>query len=321
MLIKLAMKDYQHLTNIDKDKKFNATESETIYAFKQHLKKQAEIVYQNNSISAAEQYVKYIAVTWQDTIPLYSALYFPKPSAIKLKHERDYAAVDSFASASLKFNIQSTKQLAKYLTDSLPNDCLKVRAIYTYLVTHIAYDYESLYSGRFINIANDSKNRRGENTFVHSILLRKKGVCSDFAWAFKNMNFYAGIEAGVIQGWAKGSGWKNTDINLPVNHAWNYVVIKGDTLLVEVTWASCIGNKDFYFLADPSKLIYTHLPEVISLQLLKRPINRQQFVLLPDVYPTYFQNKENPNNGYLNELTGKSKESKSAMLRGTTKKQ
>jgi transglutaminase/protease-like cytokinesis protein 3 len=215
--------------------------------------------------------------------------------------ENKYHIIDSIASLPQESAIKSTKKLALDLTKNYIDSLEKVRAIYVYLMTHITYDYTSYYSKTYINSEIDNKNRKlkNENNFVHSILVRKQGICQDFAEVLSEMCKHSGIRSGIIIGFAKGEGWINSDINKQTNHAWNYVVLNNDTLLYDATWASCLNEKEFFFCSDPKKLVYTHLPVDSKFQLLKRTISKEEFTLLPKVYPSYFNNNKK---GYLEDL-------------------
>jgi transglutaminase/protease-like cytokinesis protein 3 len=213
----------------------------------------------------------------------------------------NYLIPDSIASSHANFKFTSTKQLALHLTKDLNDSLNKVRAIYVYLFQNIQYDYKALNTGRYINTEVDSKNRKikNENNFIHSALIRKKGVCQDYAEVFKYMCSSAGIRSGIIIGWAKGLGWNSSHINSSSNHAWSYVILRNDTLLFDICWASTLREKEFYFCTVPAKLIYTHYSEIPCFQLLKRRIDKKEFILLPTVYPYYFITS---NKNYLEEI-------------------
>jgi len=92
---------------------------------------------------------------------------------------------------------------------------------------------------------------------------------------------YAGLHCVSVTGWAKGASYKPGDsvTNEPANHSWNAVYISGSWHLLDCHWATRHDNSadikydydDFYFLTDPAKMIYSHLPEDAAWQLLQSP--------------------------------------------------
>lgn len=87
----------------------------------------------------------------------------------------------------------------------------------------------------------------------------------------------------TLSGWAKGVDYRpGTPITSgPINHSWNAVHIDGSWQLVDSHWATrylqserntpenlVYEYDDFYFLTEPSQLIYSHCPEEPSWQLV-----------------------------------------------------
>ena len=99
---------------------------------------------------------------------------------------------------------------------------------------------------------------------------------------------YAGLHCKLIVGYAKGAdyvpGMKFH--GRQGEHSWNAVLIEGVWRLIDCHWAArrLIGKEHkpenvryeldmFYFLANPSQLIYTHFPHDTDWQLLHHSIN------------------------------------------------
>lgn len=98
---------------------------------------------------------------------------------------------------------------------------------------------------------------------------------------------YSGLHCVTISGWAKGVDYKpGMPISgTPANHSWNSIYIDGNWQLVDCHWATryltserkkvqktpenlVYEYDDFYFLTEPSMLIYSHCPEESAWQLL-----------------------------------------------------
>jgi hypothetical protein len=301
--LRQVIKHYEHLAFIDGQWLHPQSDDALFDTFKQYVADQAEAAYLNNQPESADHFTQFIIRNWHDTIPVYYQLYYPKSPKLII-NQNAYATVDSFASAPIRFKVQSTRQLTKFLTDSFPSDLLKARSIYTYLATHIIYDYESYNNGWHLNGRLDDRNSRdgSEPVKLRAILIRKQGICSDFAQVFQEMCQYAGVQVGELYGLAKGSEWQDNLIYMQSsNHAWNYVVVnKSDTLLLDVCWAACTQRLDFYFASNPAHFIYSHLPEDTAFQLLHRPITKEEFIRLPLGSAYYFEGKSI---SYLDELS------------------
>ena len=80
-------------------------------------------------------------------------------------------------------------------------------------------------------------------------------------------------------------------------HAWNILVVEGNNYLIDVTFGSgtCNGNtyeiilKEFYFCAEPEYLIFTHFPKDSKWQLLKNPLNNDEFTKLARFNYLFFE--------------------------------
>ena len=210
--------------------------------------------------------------------------------------------VDSHVSAVRSQAIFHPQLLVKKLTENLTNDYDKVRAFYVWIATSVDYDLIAFYHDR-----NDGQS-------VNDVLRSGKALCSGFSLLFKYFCEQADIQAEVIEGYAKGLGYKKNQQFTISNHAWNAVKIHGYWYLLDVTWAT--GNPYYlskhqrgidlnaYFLAPPEKFIKMHLPEDPAWQLLEDKILLTEFETgerLQDLYKMEIKGY-NPNDyAYLNE--------------------
>ncbi|KAA3614934.1 MAG: hypothetical protein D8M58_10800 [Calditrichaeota bacterium] len=197
--------------------------------------------------------------------------------------QNDFTKIDRHADAAPQSLKNSIPALVNYLTRPAKNDLEKVRSIFRWITQNINYDVEAFFDRRLIVDDPERVIRSG------------RAVCGGYAELFNRMCREAGIKSKLIAGWSKGYGERLTG---RPNHAWNAVKINYRWYLLDATWgAGHINSEKFtrqfnghYFLTDPNQLIYDHLPEDESWQLLKKPITRKQFDNLVLMRPAFFKN-------------------------------
>ncbi len=129
----------------------------------------------------------------------------------------------------------------------------------------------------------------------------KETICAGYADVFSVLCTEAGVFSKVIVGYARNEA---RDIGVPSaigKHAWNAVQIGYRWYLIDATWGVDIVNAgetvdpngsadfEFYFLADPKKLIFTHFPDDPKWQMLHQRVAKATFDNLPFVYTEYYQ--------------------------------
>ena len=201
-----------------------------------------------------------------------------------------YIKIDEFALAAPAD--LSIEDLAIYLSEAGGDDGERARAIYRWITANIDYDVESFTDGR--------SGVSGRGRSPEEVLAERRGVCSEYSALFAKLCQLSGLEAVVISGLGKGSGYSvGSDMPESINHAWNAVRIDGIWRLVDSTWGAGYLDpgggfvekfEEFYFLPPPEDLIWTHLPEDPAWQLLDPPIVREEFVALPYPKPPLFNN-------------------------------
>lgn len=181
-----------------------------------------------------------------DTTKLYHSVY-PKLETLEQANRAalqeflkkyDFAEIDKTALAVKK---QATiKEQALELTKGLTHDFEKARAIYSWIVHNITYDYSYSYY------------------FAGDTFKNNSGVCSGFSYLFQEMCYYAGLSAVRITGRAHNGSSVG-------RHAWNSVELYGYDFFIESTWASCVKEKvDDYFLVDSYEFSKTHIADAID---------------------------------------------------------
>ncbi|VDO15738.1 unnamed protein product [Rodentolepis nana] len=114
------------------------------------------------------------------------------------------------------------------------------------------------------------------------------------------LKIYANLHCKLLLGYAKGAdyspGMRFTGAAVG-QHSWNAVLVDGTWHLIDCHWAArrlivkraSVENvryilDTFYFLTNPSQLIYTHFPHDKDWQLLHHPITLEARLFLFYLY-------------------------------------
>jgi hypothetical protein len=212
--------------------------------------------------------------------------------------------------------------LARSLTSIYHSDIEKVRAIFSWIAQHIAYNtYIFSSSRRYVSNRFDpgpedtiSEWKSANEMTARRVLQRRFAVCDGYAKLFKTLCDYAGIESEVITGYAK-CNFERVE-KFRSNHTWNAVMIDSCWHLLDVTWGS--GYVTFadefvqklderYFLTDPKEFILDHYPEDLRWTLLQEPPALKEFKFSPfkaKSFVKYAINPVFPGNGLIEAAVG-----------------
>ncbi|MFC4775562.1 transglutaminase domain-containing protein [Paenibacillus sp. GCM10023252] len=148
--------------------------------------------------------------------------------------KRKYEMIDYAVPAEIE-------EAALHITKDSPSDEVKARALYDWLGTRIAYDWDK---ARAYEQRGVWKEQTPEDTFRS-----RKGVCIDVARLYAMMARTAGLEVQVVTGLgADGRGGFGP-------HAWNEVKLGGQWVPLDATWAS---SGDWF---NPKDFDATHIRE------------------------------------------------------------
>ncbi|WP_182101601.1 transglutaminase-like domain-containing protein [Niallia taxi] len=141
--------------------------------------------------------------------------------------------------------------LAKAITMGLTTDLEKSKAIYDWVTTNIAYDYDA-----FTGVAP-----YGDQTALGA-LSDAEVVCQGYSALTAALHRAIGIPAMLVFGEGDGDGvLSNPD------HAWNKVLIDGQWIIMDTTWGAGYINSeekfvfsytDFFFNTDPTEFNESH---------------------------------------------------------------
>jgi hypothetical protein len=184
--------------------------------------------------------------------------------------------------------------LAQSITKDCKTDTDKARAIYNWITDHITYDW---------NVWNAIVS--GATTYTEpqdplSVMQRGTGVCIGYSWLFTDMAQSVGLSSDSIIGDVRGyRGTADDQLISPYQHAWNWVSLDGNQVLLDSTWGATQGNsesladyiarRDYYFATPPQQLVFDHLPESSDLQMLANPVSSDAFDIMPNLKPAFFQ--------------------------------
>ncbi|CAD5115455.1 DgyrCDS4427 [Dimorphilus gyrociliatus] len=146
----------------------------------------------------------------------------------------------------------------------------------------------------------------GENTDTpENVLLKLKKGLTTYAVVYSTLCKEAGLMCKTIVGYAKGANYvPGMKFNkTQCQHSWNAVFVDGVWRLVDCHWAArrLVGKQsanwdrikydldEYYFMPNPSQLIFTHFPEENCWQLIDNPVTLEQFENLVAVKSAFFK--------------------------------
>jgi len=202
--------------------------------------------------------------------------------------EAALAQIDEHAARTPPDAAASIQSLADYLVKPAANEMQKVRAIYAWIIRNIDYDVAALAAG---NPGDQS---------AQATLTARKAVCDGYSRLFEALARAAGLEAVEVLGFSRGAGYApGVPLGPDPDHAWSAVKIDGAWYLLDSTWAAgYIDAKsafvrradDYYYLTQPDRFIYDHLPKDPKWQLVATPITKEQYEQLVYLRPGFFRN-------------------------------
>jgi hypothetical protein len=220
----------------------------------------------------------------------------------------EFFFVDKYAKKAPKQYEKDISTLAQYLIKPAKSDIEKVRALFTWVATHVKYDDNAYNSSNYPDYS------------AENVLKNKKAVCEGYSNILKALCEAAGLEAEKINGYAKGYGYKIGDKFTDTDHAWNAVKVDNNWRLFDATWASGFGtNKNgklistsrfdpFWFDVNPKAFIFSHFPEDNKWQLMGNSITLTSYEKLPYLNESIFKLGCNPNEVFANAFSENIKE-------------
>ena len=217
----------------------------------------------------------------------------------------NFKNADANAYAYKGTDLSNLPQLAHNLTDNLPSDVEKFRAIYTWVSTNIEGDYNGFRknSAKRTRHQNDSLEQNKWNTSFSNQVFKKlakdkKTICTGYAYLIKNLSNFANINCEIIDGFGRNESSEAAELKFP-NHSWNAVQLNNKWYLCDATWSSGTCNLntltfefdyiDGYFLADPELFAKDHFPNDDLWMLKKDKPLLAEFLKAPIVYDNAYK--------------------------------
>lgn len=221
----------------------------------------------------------------------------------------NFKKADSIALSYNSEELTNLPELSHKLTTKLDTDVERFRAIYRWVCSNIANDY-NLYlknHSKRQRFKDDSLKREAWNTkfrqqLFKKLLNKKRTICTGYAYLVKLLANFSNIECEIVQGYGRVSTTNIEKLDLP-NHSWNAVKLNGKWYLCDPTWASGIPNLETnqftfnynngFFLAEPELFAVNHFPIESKWWLLKNNTPTfKDFLNAPVIYGSAYKNLE-----------------------------
>ena len=185
------------------------------------------------------------------------------------------------------------RALADKITAGSTNDLQRARSIYDWITDHIRYDTEE-----WANVVGGAEDYCHDHDPL-SVLRRGTTVCIGYAWLFDALAQSVGLRATYLIGDVRGyRGTEDDTLISAFKHAWNAVEVDQTWMLLDATWGARqtdqsedadAARRAYYFNTPANQLIFDHLPESATWQLLLNPVpDVSSFAALPNLKPAFF---------------------------------
>ncbi len=220
----------------------------------------------------------------------------------------DLVRVDNRVRSLKGASLGDLPKLAHRLTQGLPTEVEKFRAIYTWVCTNIKGDraQHNMVGRMRKKLKNDSLalvdwNAEYKKVAFAKLKRKKKTMCTGYAYLIKELCYLAGIEAVIIDGYGRTVDANVTKLE-NANHSWNAVRLNDKWYLCDATWSSGYMEEgrgfvsdynDGYFLTDPVLFGKNHYP-LEQKWSLQTTFAQEDFAASPLVYGNTFAHRVIP---------------------------
>ena len=186
---------------------------------------------------------------------------------------KKFEEIEKYVIGVPKSETTDIETLTKYLTKNAKTKREIVARIYFWIAENIDYDWDAFINKKEIDVS------------AIATLKNRKSICSGYARLFKSICDNAKIKCVIIEGYAKGHGYKGERLS-ETNHDWNAVKLYNKWELVDSTWSTgFLSNDDKeekiwharYLLDESNDFILDHFPLNEEWQLLENKITIDTF--------------------------------------------
>ncbi|KAG5945419.1 hypothetical protein E4U53_006712 [Claviceps sorghi] len=182
----------------------------------------------------------------------------------------------------------ATQLATNYVCRPYRSDVQRLRAIFTWVSEKICWEED--YEGQV-------DTRR--------VIQSKRACAQEYAILVMEMCAAVGLDCEVVRGYLKSPGEVSDLGMLPgSNHWWNAVIIDNEWRMIDCCLASPSNPKrgqfsgtkgqtadGWWFLARPSEVCWTHVPEHHDQQHIMPPVAHEILMNLPCTCPAFFRNE------------------------------
>lgn len=173
------------------------------------------------------------------------------------------------------------------------SDIQRLRAIYIFCTERIVWHPRATSDDDFEDQHDPTR-----------IFRMKEANADEMAHCVQAMCELVQIPCEIVKGYLKAPGEVSDGHNTTgrVNHVWNAAIVDGEWRMIDASLASpthprrslytnCPGNvaEDFYFLAKPSELIFSHIPRYRDQQHMMPSLSADLIFQLPSICPAMFR--------------------------------
>lgn len=220
----------------------------------------------------------------------------------------DFTVADNIAKLNKGASLDNVALLTQKLTRKLDTDVQKFRAIHSWICQNVTGDYTQhtkvLRKRRRLK-NDDTSLQNWNNAYLKKAYKKlrryKRTMCTGYAYLLKEMCFLAGIEAKIVDGYARTVDANIEELDFQ-NHSWNAVKLNDKWYLCDATWSSGYMDEnsifvsdynDGYFLASPLLFNQNHYPIDKKWLLIEDQI-KSDYIAGPIVYGEAFTHNATP---------------------------
>lgn len=217
----------------------------------------------------------------------------------------NFSKADSIANHYKGKSLKNLPLLSYNLTNSLPSQVEKFRAIYTWVSGNIENDYWGYVKNKQKRkqLQNDSLalynwNKSFSPKVFEKLVKEQKTLCTGYAYLIRELANMADISCEIVNGYGKTANSNMDEENSIPNHSWNAVQLDEKWYFCDATWSSGFFDvdknefiseyNDGYFLAEPKLFIKNHYPLDKKWILLDTKPLLSEFLSYPLIYKYAF---------------------------------